>query len=159
MKSKKRSLLTPSEYCEKIQKERRILETKYYTQMQNYRKQKDVMTTMMERIAFLNKKFTKYVLLILYRSVAYQMHLPVHNDLYDENEMFMKVFLAKKRELMEEYAALDDLTKEKSRLPFNRLMRKWQGGVRKIYKYWNQKYAIILLKTNRDIYRRVLSYL
>lgn len=78
-------------------------------------------------------------------------------------ENFLKVFLRKKKTFQDDYnniywkLSIDD--RDSYGNQFNLLMDKCDKGNRLIHEYFNRKYSVILLKSNQDVYRHILSYL
>ena len=114
--------------------------------------------TNLERFKIINKIMSRS-LRTLNIYIEFQKTYPLYDTIYRKLENFLKIFLLKKKIYKEEIKNLNQYENPECIVIYDNLMKKCEIGNRQIYDYFNHKYSVILFKTNRDIYRIILSYL
>lgn len=114
--------------------------------------------TIIERFKLINK-IMSHTLKNVNIYIEFQKTYPLYDTTYRKLENFLKIFLLKKKIYKEEIKNLNPYENHECIVIYDSLMKKCEIGNRQIYDYFNHKYSVILFKTNRDIYRIILSYL
>jgi hypothetical protein len=147
-----------TEYSEKekiVTTEELIMKKK---ELLNIYKKLDNKTTAMGRIEYIIKMMNHTIKNIdIY--IKFQKTYPLYDSTYITTEIFLEYFLLKKKHFQEDLKSVDIIKNEEYEKKYNILLKICDKGNKKIYNYLNYKYSIILFKTNRDIYRNVLSYI
>lgn len=129
-------------------REETIRNTKYYHQMKSYMSD-------LEMIIHINKTMANTIKLV--RQYVVFLNSPcVLSDALVRKERLFRTILSKKKDFANEKLTVCSESYEKQHQV---LMDRCEKINRIIYNYFNRKYAVILFKTNRDIYRHILSYL
>ena len=114
--------------------------------------------TMLERFKLINK-IMSCTLKNVKIYIEFQKTYPLYDTKYRELENFLKLFLLKKKNFKREINNINQYENPECVVIYNNLLKKCEIGNRQIYNHFNHNYSVILFKTNRDIYRIILSYL